>query len=119
MNIPLSLALDRIESLITRPAESYTDPDERAAEFQRRLERTHRLMECLGAPHRTLNTIHIGGTSGKGSVAMLCESVLLEAGLQVGTHTSPYLQSSLEKVRVDGRLIAPHKTVSRLTNVTA
>ncbi|MEJ2147867.1 MAG: Mur ligase family protein [Chloroflexota bacterium] len=111
MNIPLTLALDRIESLITRPAESYTDPDERAAEFQRRLERTHRLMECLGAPHRTLNTIHIGGTSGKGSVAMLCESVLLEAGLQVGTHTSPYLQSSLEKVRVDGRLLAPQEAV--------
>jgi len=111
LNIPLTLALDRIESLITRPAESYTDPDERAAEFQRRLERTHRLMECLGAPHRTLNTIHIGGTSGKGSVAMLCESVLLEAGLQVGTHTSPYLQSSLEKVRVDGRLLAPQEAV--------
>ena len=35
-NTPLSLALNRIEALITRPAESYSDPAERAAEFQRR-----------------------------------------------------------------------------------
>jgi dihydrofolate synthase/folylpolyglutamate synthase len=116
---PLSLALNRIESLITRPAESYSDPAERAAEFQRRLERTHRLMECLGAPHRTLNAIHIGGTSGKGSIAMLCESVLREAGLRVGTHTSPYLQSSLEKVRVDGSLLTPQDAVALADEVMA
>ena len=112
---PLSHALKRIESLITRPAESLDDPEERRLEFQRRLERTRRLMACLGDPQDEMDIIHIGGTSGKGSIAMLCESVLLAAGLRVGTHTSPYLQTSLEKARVDGRLITPEEAI-RLTD---
>lgn len=101
----LNQSLKRIENLITRPAESYDDPEERLAEFQRRLVRTRRLMTHLGDPQDALPTIHIGGTSGKGSVAILCESVLQALGLRVGTHTSPYLQTPLEKVRAGGRLV--------------
>ncbi len=112
MEANLNRALKRIESLITRPAESYDDPEERQAEFQRRLERTRRLIAHLDNPHDALDIIHIGGTSGKGSVAILCESMLRASGIRVGTHTSPYLQTPLEKARVDGRLIAPEETIA-------
>ncbi len=108
----LNQSLRRIESLITRPAESVVDPDERQAEFDKRLERTHHLMHYLGDPHKKLDIIHIGGTSGKGSVSMLCEAVLLAAGLRVGTHTSPYLQTPLEKVRLNGRIIGPEDALN-------
>ncbi len=105
MDTALTQALRRIETLITREAESYADPQERLAEFRRRLERTRHLMAALGDPETALDLIHIGGTSGKGSTAMISEAVLQAAGLRVGTHTSPYLQTPLEKVRVDGLLI--------------
>jgi dihydrofolate synthase/folylpolyglutamate synthase len=68
-------------------------------------------MAYLGDPHRALDVIHIGGTSGKGSNAMMCEAILQAAGQRVGTHTSPYLQTPLEKVRVDGRLIGAQEAI--------
>lgn len=105
MNTSLNHSLKRIERLITRPAESLDDPEERQAEFRRRLERTRRLMVHLGNPQDAFDLIHIGGTSGKGSVAILCEAMLHALGQHVGTHTSPYLQTPLEKARVDGWLI--------------
>ena len=64
METTLVHALKRFESLITRPAESFDDPEERQAEFQRRLERTRRLMALLGNPQDALDIIHIGGTTG-------------------------------------------------------
>ncbi len=112
MDTSLSQALKRIDKLITREAESLIDPEERAAEFQRRLERTRRLMDYLGDPQDAYDVIHIGGTSGKGSIAMLCESILLAMGSRTGTHTTPYLQTALEKVRLDGQLIAPEDAIT-------
>lgn len=112
METSLSQALKRFEQLIVRDAESFTDPLERQIEFQRRLERTRRLMAYLGDPQNAYNLIHIGGTSGKGSVAMLCESMLIAMGLKTGTHTTPYLQTPLEKARVNGRLIAAEEAVT-------
>ncbi len=115
----LSQALKRLEQLITRDAESLADPDERRLEFERRLERTRRLMACLGDPQNKYDIVHIGGTSGKGSVAMICESVLLAAGLKVGTHTTPYLQTPLEKARVNGQLILAQEAIQVSETVLA
>ena len=111
MESALPHAMRRIESLITRPAESLIDEAERQTEFQRRLERTRRLMSHLGNPQLPINLIHIGGTSGKGSIAMMCEAMLSAHDITVGTHTSPYLQTPLEKVRVNQRLIAAQDAV--------
>lgn len=112
-------AVKRIESLITRPAESYSDPDERQEEFERRLTRTRQLMAYLDDPQQAYDIIHISGTSGKGSIAIFCESMLRALGLRVGTHTSPYLQTPLEKVRVDGRLVSPADAVALTERVMA
>jgi dihydrofolate synthase/folylpolyglutamate synthase len=107
----LADTLKRLEQLITRDAESFTDPIERQVEFDRRLERTRHIMGCLGNPERAFDVIHIGGTSGKGSVAMICEAILLAAGRRVGTHTTPYLQTPLEKVRLNRHLIDPEAAI--------
>lgn len=119
MDNTLNSAYKRIESLITRPAESLDDPEERHTEFQRRLERTRRLMSELGDPQTMMDIIHVGGTSGKGSIAILCESMLQEMGLRVGTHTSPYLQTPLEKARVNGMLISAPDAVRLVDRVMA
>ena len=115
----LAQALGQFERLITRDAESFTDPRERQIEFERRLKRTHRLISCLGDPQNAYDVIHIGGTSGKGSVAMICEAVLLAGGRRVGTHTSPYLQTPLEKVRADGLLVLPEEAIRIARTVMA
>lgn len=119
MHTALDQALKRIEKLITREAESFADPAERQLEFSQRLERTRRLMAYLGDPQYDLDLIHIGGTSGKGSIAMMCEAMLQASGLKVGTHTSPYLQTPLEKVRVDAQLIAAESALSLADRVMA
>jgi len=104
----LTNALTRLEGLITKPAES---PEDR----EQGLWRSRHLLAQLGDPQRQMDLIHIGGTSGKGSVTMICEAILGEHGFRVGVHTSPYLQTPLEKSRVDGMLIGAEETI-RLTD---
>lgn len=49
-------------------------------------------------------SIHIAGTSGKGSTSTLCASVLQAAGYTVGLHTTPHLQTPRERMQVNGQL---------------
>lgn len=73
---------------------------------QRAVERMQRLeafLAFLGDPHLKYPTIHIGGTSGKGSTTSLVASILKASGLRTGSHVSPYLQVSTEKLLIDGR----------------
>ena len=93
-------------------------PSERPAYWGLRLETMRALMHQLGEPHRAFASVHVGGTSGKGSVSAFIASVLQTAGYRVGLHTTPYLQSPREKYIVNGELIGQDDfvdTVCRLT----
>ncbi len=61
------------------------------------------LLERLGRPERGLHVLHIAGSKGKGSCALLAESVLRAAGRRTGTFTSPHLESWAERFRLEGR----------------
>ncbi|AWB28661.1 dihydropteroate synthase [Halococcoides cellulosivorans] len=63
------------------------------------------LLAELSDPHADLTAVQIAGSNGKGSTARMLESVLREAGLTVGTFTSPHLEDVRERVRIDGRPI--------------
>ncbi len=52
--------------------------------------------------HR-LSVVHVAGSKGKGSTALLTEAVLRAAGERVGTFTSPHLSRWTERFRIDGR----------------
>jgi dihydrofolate synthase/folylpolyglutamate synthase len=58
---------------------------------------------ALGNPERALRAIHVAGSKGKGSVSLLCEALLRECGLSVGTYTSPHLARWTERFRIGGR----------------
>ncbi|MCL6635193.1 MAG: bifunctional folylpolyglutamate synthase/dihydrofolate synthase [Peptococcaceae bacterium] len=73
------------------------------------LERIQELLRCLGSPHRHLKVIHVGGTNGKGSTAVMVDRILREAGYRTGIFTSPHLHSYTERYRIDGVEIAPEK----------
>lgn len=66
------------------------------------LERTVEVLTRAGDPHRAYPILHVGGTNGKGSVAVTLASVLKARGLRVGLYTSPHLRSFRERFQVDG-----------------
>jgi dihydrofolate synthase/folylpolyglutamate synthase len=74
---------------------------------RRRMERMRRFLRRLGDPHLQLRVVHVGGTSGKGSVATKIAAALSADGQHSGLHVTPYLQTPLEKLWVDGRLARP------------
>ena len=66
------------------------------------LQRVEALLERVADPHKKVPTIHIAGTNGKGSTVTYLRCLLQEAGLTVGTFTSPYIEAFNERIAVDG-----------------
>ncbi len=73
------------------------------------LERIERLMSMLGNPERCLRVIHVGGTNGKGSVAVMTARILEEAGYRVGMFISPHLHSYTERYLINHHPIAEER----------
>lgn len=69
------------------------------------LERTEELLAGVGDPHRTFQSLHVGGTNGKGSVSALCDAALRDAhpSKTIGLYTSPHLVRFDERIRINGR----------------
>jgi dihydrofolate synthase / folylpolyglutamate synthase len=74
------------------------------------------MMDRLGNPERKLKTIHIGGTNGKGSTVTFLRNILHNAGYEVGTFTSPYIEQFNERISVNGKPISDEE-ILELTNV--
>ncbi|MBQ4163632.1 MAG: bifunctional folylpolyglutamate synthase/dihydrofolate synthase [Turicibacter sp.] len=66
------------------------------------LERMEVALERLNNPHLKIQTLHIAGTNGKGSTVTYLRSVLQDAGYQVGTFTSPYIETFHERISLNG-----------------
>ena len=62
--------------------------------------RTRLLLQLLNDPHSDFPSIHIAGTKGKGSAAVMCAAVLRASGLRVGLYTSPHLRDFRERIRI-------------------
>jgi dihydrofolate synthase/folylpolyglutamate synthase len=71
-----------------------------------RLERMISLLEELGNPQRSYPTIHVGGTSGKGSTSIMLSEMLTASGFKCGLHTKPHLHSMTERMRINNRSIS-------------
>lgn len=63
---------------------------------------SRRLLARVGDPQRALQVLHVAGSKGKGSTALLAEAILSAAGERVGTFTSPHLERWTERFRVGG-----------------
>ena len=75
------------------------------------------LLDALEHPERGLSVVHIAGSKGKGSTALMVESILRAAGLKVGTFTSPHLQRWTERFRIDGLEVDPDSLVAAVNRV--
>lgn len=78
------------------------------------LTNTERLLTALGNPHQSFPSVQIAGTNGKGSTAVMLESICREARISVGLFTSPHLISITERIRVNGANISEDE-FARLT----
>src|SRR5690349_2404698 len=65
------------------------------------------LMRALGEPAASLPAVHVAGSNGKGSMVEMATRILMASGLRVGTYTSPHLIRLTERVRIQGRDVAP------------
>lgn len=70
------------------------------------LQRMRALLRELGDPQNAYPTLHVGGTSGKGSTATMLAAVLSAAGHRTGLHTKPHLHSMVERACIDGGAIS-------------
>ncbi len=71
-----------------------------------RVDRLRHFLDFIGNPQQAYRSVHVGGTSGKGSTSALIAGILCAAGLHTGLHVSPYLQVETEKLQIDGRLMS-------------
>lgn len=72
------------------------------------------LLNRLGNPEKGLEYIHIAGTKGKGSTAVMAASILTAAGLKTGLYTSPHLIDFRERIRINGEMISREDTAAQV-----
>lgn len=81
-------------------------PNARKALFSagKGFDRSQKFYELLGNPQDIPKTIHIAGTSGKGSTAYYLSALLISHGFKVGTHVSPHVFDLRESSMIDLKL---------------
>ncbi|MGH3429480.1 MAG: bifunctional folylpolyglutamate synthase/dihydrofolate synthase, partial [Mycobacteriales bacterium] len=107
-------AYGRLDKLLT----SLIPPEVQwSADINLKLERIAMLAYILGHPESAYPTVHIGGTSGKGTVAAMTAAILTAHGSRVGLHVSPYVELITETWQVDGKYLRPQRVLDTLRTV--
>jgi dihydrofolate synthase / folylpolyglutamate synthase len=81
------------------------------------LSRIEELLDTLGSPQRTYPSIHLTGTNGKTSTAIMVDSLLRAHGLRTGRYTSPHLETLRERICLDGEPIDEQRFVAAYREV--
>lgn len=79
------------------------------------LSRMLRILAAIGNPHKTLRTVHVAGTKGKGSTCHMAAAMLQASGYRTGLYTSPHFMDLRERIQIDGKMISE----AELTRVIA
>lgn len=69
------------------------------------LNRIKEVAQRLALLKFSIPVITITGTNGKGSVVSCMETMLVQYGYQVGSFTSPYLETFNEQIRINGEAV--------------
>lgn len=79
--------------------------------------RMRRLLELLDNPQDSLPSIHIAGTKGKGSTAIMLAEILSAAGVRAALYTSPHVEAFEERMQVAGQRPTPDQIVELVQRV--
>lgn len=75
------------------------------------------MLEQLNNPQFNINGIHVGGTNGKGSTVAYLRSALVDNGYEVGTFTSPFIETFNERISLNGVPISDDDIVELVQKV--
>lgn len=75
------------------------------------------MLDKLGNPQQNIQAIHVGGTNGKGSTVVYLREALLKNDYQVGTFTSPYIETFNERISLNGLPITNEDIVALVARV--
>src|SRR2546428_977171 len=67
---------------------------------------TDLLLDSLGNPQASYPSVQIAGANGKGSTAVVLDSICRAANVKTGLFTSPHLVSITERIKIGGREIS-------------
>jgi len=71
--------------------------------------RIEKILALMGDPHNASDFIHIVGTNGKTSTAIMLANILKRIGLRSGYHISPHIDSYRERIWLDGNDISEER----------
>jgi len=75
------------------------------------LDTIREILQGLGDPQDTFNSIHVAGTNGKGSIASALATILHISGYNVGLYTSPHLVRFNERICINNRQVSDEDVV--------
>ncbi|HUX84144.1 MAG TPA: Mur ligase family protein, partial [Chitinophagaceae bacterium] len=78
-----------------------------SAAYRANLDNIISLCGLLGNPQDRIQTIHVAGTNGKGSVSHMLAACYQQAGYRTGLYTSPHLKDFRERIRIGGSMVEP------------
>src|SRR3989344_1291794 len=91
------------------------------------LERISYLLKLLGNPQNKFKSIHIAGTSGKGSTAFYISRLLQGSSqftvhssqkpMKIGLHISPHLVDIRERMQINGKIIELNKFIKLIEEI--
>ena len=67
-------------------------------------------------PHNTFNSIHVGGTNGKGTTSVSISNFCLSLDLKIGLFTSPHVYDFRERIQVNGKNIEKSFLINFISN---
>lgn len=74
-------------------------------------------MELFGNPQNYHPTIHVAGTSGKGTICYLVDAILRTHSKRTGMTQSPHVYDIRERIQVNGQLISERQFLRALNKV--
>lgn len=86
-------AIDQLNALVP---ELFAQTGQARRKFS--LEQVRILLEALDNPQKSLASVLIAGTNGKGSTAATLAAILTASGMHVGLYTSPHLERPNERI---------------------
>ena len=75
------------------------------------------MLDKLNNPQCNINGIHVGGTNGKGSTVAYLRSALVDNGYEIGTFTSPFIETFNERISLNGVPISDDAIVELVQKV--
>src|SRR3989344_1558788 len=76
--------------------------------------KSKRWMQKLGNPQNAVPSIHIAGTSGKGTVAHLISAILECHGKKTALITSPHAYDIRERILIRGKMLSEKNFIEAL-----